>query len=106
MGVVTITTKQDFDDKLVAAGDKLVVVDFTAGWCGPCRIIAPKFQSIAEENPDVDFLKVDVDANQDLADEYKVQGVPTFIFIRNGKKLESFSGANEAKLKENVLKLK
>ncbi|XP_078491453.1 thioredoxin-like [Ciona intestinalis] len=106
MGVVTIPSKQEFDEKLVTAGDKLVVVDFSAGWCAPCRMIAPKYESIAAENPEAEFWKVDVDDNQDLADEYKIQGVPTFIFIKNGKKLESFSGANEKKLRENVLKLK
>jgi thiol-disulfide isomerase/thioredoxin len=58
-----LETKADFDQALAEAGDKLVVVDFTASWCGPCQMIAPKFAAMSEEFTTVLFYKVDVDKN-------------------------------------------
>jgi thiol-disulfide isomerase/thioredoxin len=59
-----IGTKEEFDAALKDAGSKLVVVDFTASWCGPCQQIAPVFKGLAQEFKDVVFLKVDVDENK------------------------------------------
>jgi thiol:disulfide interchange protein len=59
-----IATKEEFDAALKDAGSKLVVVDFTASWCGPCQQIAPVFKGLAQEFKDVVFLKVDVDENK------------------------------------------
>ena len=59
-----ISTKEEFDAALKDAGSKLVVVDFTASWCGPCQQIAPVFKALAQEHKDVVFLKVDVDENK------------------------------------------
>ena len=66
-GVAQLADKAAFDAALAAAGDKLVVVDFTATWCGPCQRIAPLFAQLAEENPDVVFVKVDVDENSEVS---------------------------------------
>merc|ERR1712224_577803 len=66
-GVKQLKTKAEFDAELAAAGGKLVVVDFTATWCGPCQMIAPLFNELSEKNPDVVFVKVDVDENQETA---------------------------------------
>jgi thiol-disulfide isomerase/thioredoxin len=63
-GLDMISTKEEFDAALKDAGSKLVVVDFTASWCGPCQQIAPVFKELAQENKDVVFLKVDVDENK------------------------------------------
>jgi thiol-disulfide isomerase/thioredoxin len=57
-------TKAEFDAELVSAGGKLVVVDFTATWCGPCQRIKPEFEKMSTEFTNVVFLKVDVDANE------------------------------------------
>merc|ERR1712023_434740 len=74
-----------FDKALADAGDKLVVVDFTATWCGPCQRIAPVFQKLAEEMPDVVFVKVDVDENEETAGECGIQAMPTFQYYKNGE---------------------
>ncbi|XP_033208430.1 thioredoxin-2-like [Belonocnema kinseyi] len=92
--------------QLTEAGDKLVVIDFFATWCGPCKIIGPKLQELSEEFPDVVFLKVDVDENEDIATEYEISSMPTFVFIKNCTKVDSFSGANSDKIKTTILKLK
>jgi thioredoxin 1 len=62
--VKQLATKAEFDSELTAAGDKLVAVDFTATWCGPCQRIGPKFAAFAEVYKDVVFVKVDVDENE------------------------------------------
>jgi len=92
--------------ELADAGDKLVVVDFFAEWCGPCKIIAPIISEMAKENANVVFLKVDVDENEDSAAEYNISAMPTFIFIKNQEKIADMMGANAEKLKEMVAKHK
>ena len=80
------------------APGKLVVVDFSAEWCGPCKMIAPTFEALSKELPDVVFIHVDVDVLEDLPDGADVRGVPTFKFFKDGALLDSFSGADKDKL--------
>ncbi|KAG1956548.1 thioredoxin [Pimephales promelas] len=107
--MITVIEDQDaFDKALAEAGDKLVVVDFTATWCGPCQSIAPFYKGLSE-NPsyaNVVFLKVDVDDAQDVAQSCEIKCMPTFHFYKNGKRLGDFSGSNQAKLEEMVKEYK
>jgi thioredoxin 1 len=89
-----VTTLQEFNEILKEAGTRLVVVDFFASWCIPCKHIAPEFTSLEEKNPGVVFLKVDVDENSETAEAYMVSVMPTFIFFQNGKSFYSFEGAD------------
>ena len=82
------------------------VVDFGATWCGPCQRIAPVFQKLAEEMPDVVFVKVDVDENEETAGACGIQAMPTFQYYKNGAKVHEFSGASEDKIKEAIAKFK
>ena len=77
-----------------------VAVDFTASWCGPCKMIGPKFESLASDAAynQWKFIKVDVDEAEEIAEEYNVSAMPTFMFFVNGKLANQFSGANEATL--------
>jgi len=88
------------------AGNKLVIIDFHATWCGPCRQIGPKYEEFANSDKykDVVFLKVDVDEAEDIPTEYEISVMPTFVFVKNGKTLEMMSGANAAKLEELIKK--
>merc|ERR1712146_215282 len=99
-GVAQLATKADFDKCLADAGDKLVVVDFTATWCGPCQRIAPVFVKLADEIPDVSFVKVDVDENQDTSAACGINCMPTLQFYKNGTKVHEFSGGSEEKIRE------
>merc|ERR1711988_234251 len=101
-GVAMLATKADFDAALADAGEKLVVVDFTASWCGPCQRIAPVFAKLAEEMPDVVFVKVDVDENDETAWFCGISAMPTFQFYKAGVKVHEFSGAAEEKIREAI----
>jgi len=104
--VKTLEEAQDIISKASSDG-KLVVIDFTASWCGPCRLIAPFYAELSDSedviNLGVVFLKVDVDENADTAQEYNVSAMPTFIFVKNGEVVDRLMGANAARLKEMVL---
>ncbi|XP_077981657.1 thioredoxin-like [Glandiceps talaboti] len=106
MTVPYVKTKADFDAALKGAGSKLVAVDFTASWCGPCKFIGPKFEEMSKEFTDVVFIKVDVDDNGETAEANGVSAMPTFIFFKNGEKVDSLTGADEKKLRELLTKNK
>ncbi|XP_007499018.2 thioredoxin-like [Monodelphis domestica] len=104
--VKTIESMENFYSELKEAGEKLVVVDFSATWCGPCKMIKPFFHSLYEKYPDVVFVEVDVDDCQDIAAECEVKCMPTFQFYKNGVKVGEFSGANKEKLESTINELK
>ncbi|OAD54193.1 Thioredoxin-2, partial [Eufriesea mexicana] len=104
--IYILSLQMDLKNKLEAAGNTLVVIDFFATWCGPCKMISPKLEKLAEEMQDVIFLKVDIDECVELATEYDIISMPSFVFIKNGQVLESFSGANYNRLKSTILKHK
>uniref|UniRef100_A0A1B6MHR9 Thioredoxin domain-containing protein n=1 Tax=Graphocephala atropunctata TaxID=36148 RepID=A0A1B6MHR9_9HEMI len=97
-----VTSETDMAVQLRGAGNKLVVVDFFATWCGPCRMIAPDVEQMAAQMANVVFLKVDVDQCGEVAAQYSVRAMPTFVFIKNGRKVDSFSGADLGKLRDFV----
>ncbi|XP_060852875.1 thioredoxin-2-like [Rhopalosiphum padi] len=104
--VQLITEAADLATKLTDAKEKLVIIDFFAKWCGPCKLMAPFIEELANEYPDVVMLKVDVDECEDAAIEFNIQSMPTFVFLKSKKEIFRFSGANKDKLKENLLKHK
>jgi len=97
-------TKADFDEALKGAGDKAVIVDFYADWCGPCRMIAPKLEEMSKEFTNVVFLKVNVDDNTEVAEELGISAMPTFLMFKNSSKVDELVGANEGKLREMIQK--
>lgn len=77
----------------VRTSDKLVVMDFFATWCGPCRMLTPIFESLSNEMSDkVDFAKIDIDRSLEVVDEYKIVSVPTMIIFKNGKEVQRIVG--------------
>jgi len=102
--VKKLANMEEFNGELANAGSKLVVVDFFAEWCGPCKMIAPKIEELSSQKSDVVFVKVDVDENEEAAAQYNISAMPTFIFIKNKEKIDEMMGANYEKLKEMVEK--
>ncbi|XXG56257.1 hypothetical protein AAC387_Pa03g3724 [Persea americana] len=85
-----------------ASSKKLVVVDFTASWCGPCRFIAPVVADLAKKLHDVIFLKVDVDELKDVSEEWAVEAMPTFLFLKEGKEVDKLVGAKKEELQKLI----
>lgn len=102
VGVVVIKDEGHFLTEMVNAGAKLVVVDFTASWCGPCKRVAPFFEELSTKYPRAVFLKVDVDECPETAAANSVSAMPTFIFFRNKTKVDRIQGADTAALEEKV----
>lgn len=80
-----------------------VLVDFSATWCGPCRMLAPVLEELSEEMPDVEFVKVDVDEDGALAQRFGIMAVPTMILFENGEAVKQLQGfMNKAALKAKI----
>jgi thioredoxin 1 len=91
-GIVNVTTTTW--DKEVLEAEDLVMVDFWAVWCGPCRIIAPTVEELAKEyEGKLKVAKLNTDENPEIASNYKIMGIPTIIFFKGGKKLDQVVGA-------------
>jgi len=87
-GRIQILQSDDqWDTSLTAAGDKVVVADFTAVWCGPCQKIAPRFQELSVSCQNMVFLKVDVDALPETSQKVGIEVMPTFLFLKEGNSL-------------------
>ena len=82
----------EFEEKVIKS-DKPVLVDFYATWCGPCKMIAPLLEEIAEEHPEYVIAKVNVDSEPELAREYKVFSIPTLVVLKDGKIAAQAAGA-------------
>ena len=100
--------QQDQFEKLINQ-EKLVVVDYTATWCGPCRLVAPIIDQLAEDyQGKAEVVKVDLDQNKGNAKQYKIRSIPTVLIFKNGQEVErivgratyeQFSNALEAQLR-------
>ncbi len=91
--MATIQISKDQFKKEVLEHKGVVFVDFYADWCGPCKMTEPIIHGISEEMKDIKFVKVNVDENPDLASEYSVFSIPTFVIFKNGKTISQFVGA-------------
>ena len=98
--VIACHTPESWEEELRKGNEtkKLIVVDFTASWCGPCRFIAPVLAELAKKTPDVIFLKVDVDELKKVAEDWAVEAMPTFVFLKEGKIVDKVVGAKKDEL--------
>ncbi|PWN94169.1 thioredoxin [Acaromyces ingoldii] len=98
MSVKPITSYDDF--KKIIAQDKVTAIDFWATWCGPCKMISPMFEKLAgaADADKIEFYKVDVDEQGQIAEEVGIKAMPTFVFFKDGKKIKETVGANPGAL--------
>ncbi len=83
MSIVTITT-ENFESEVLSS-DKKVLVDFWAPWCGPCRMLSPIVDEVADAHPEVKIGKINVDDERDLAVKFNVMSIPTLLVFQNGE---------------------
>ncbi|XP_037809470.1 thioredoxin-2-like [Lucilia sericata] len=100
-----VLNKNDFELELEDADGKLVIIDFYANWCAPCKIINPQLEELSVQYANkVKFLKVNVDDCEDIAMAYNVTSMPTFVFVRDQQIIDVLVGGNVEKLVKNMEK--
>lgn len=99
--VKTITSENFRSEVLDFKGT--VLLDFWAGWCGPCRAMAPVVDKLAEEHPEVRFGKVNVDEESELASQFGIFSIPTFLVVKDGKVQAQTAGARPKEALEALL---
>ena len=87
-----LVNKNNFQEEVLNS-DKPVLVDFWAPWCGPCRMVLPIIEEIAEENEDIKVVKINVDEDPELANQFGVMTIPTVYVFKNGEAVNHRSGA-------------
>ena len=101
---IVMLSDSDFDEKVLKS-NRPVLVDFYANWCGPCKMIAPYLDNLAEEfQGKVTVAKLDVDQNNQSAMKYGVRGIPTMILFENGQQKEVIVGADPNRIRDVVAK--
>ncbi|KAG0379200.1 hypothetical protein BGX24_001374 [Mortierella sp. AD032] len=100
----TINNLAEFNKQLTAAGPLLVVVDFFAEWCGPCKTLAPMLVNLEMKHKPTIFAKVDVDEAGDVAAKYEVKAMPTIVFFVEQKEVGRVVGADVAQIKSLIKK--
>ncbi|XP_062179799.1 thioredoxin H4-2 [Phragmites australis] len=104
-GNVHIITSQESWDQNIAEANrdgKIVVANFSATWCGPCRVIAPIYAEMSKTYPQLMFLTIDVDELMDFSSSWDIRATPTFFFLKNGQQVDKLVGANKPELEKKV----
>lgn len=100
MAVIKVTT--DTFEKEVLEAEGPVLVDFNADWCGPCKMLAPVIDELAEEHPEIKVVSVNIDDEEDLADEYDVFSIPCLVVFRDGEEADRSVGGRS---KDEILEM-
>ncbi|XVF65966.1 hypothetical protein PTKIN_Ptkin09bG0293300 [Pterospermum kingtungense] len=99
-----VTSQEDWHQKLSEASrdGKIVIANFSAAWCGPCRMLAPFYSELSEKYPSLMFLMVDVDELSEFSTSWDIKATPTFFFLKDGQQIDKLVGANKPELQKKV----
>ncbi|XP_054782879.1 thioredoxin H-type [Prosopis cineraria] len=102
--VQLITSKESWDQKVEEAtrDGRIVIANFSAAWCGPCKAIAPYYSELSEKYPSLMFLLIDVDELADFSTSWDIKATPTFFFLKNGQQIDKLVGANKPELQKKI----
>lgn len=107
MAIINTTTREEFETNVVK-NDKLVLIDFWAPWCAPCRMMTPILEGLAKKmEAEIDIVKVDIESSSDnkaLAGEHGVQGIPNMLIYKSGEAVDQLVGMRQANVLEDDLK--
>ncbi|XP_072956509.1 thioredoxin H2-2 [Typha angustifolia] len=102
--VIAIHSADRFNEQFQASKDsnKLMVIDFSASWCGPCRFIEPAFKALAAKFTDAVFVKIDVDELSEVSRKWRVEAMPTFVLVKGGQEVSRVVGAKKDELERKI----
>lgn len=103
MSIINLT-KYSYHNEVMET-EKVVVIDFWATWCGPCKMMAPVVEEVAKNYPDVKVCKVNVDEEPELSNAFKIVSIPTIVVIKNGEIIDSVVGYRPKEDIEKIIKL-
>ena len=103
MSIINLT-KDSYHNEVMET-EKVVVIDFWATWCGPCKMMAPVVEEVAKDYPDVKVCKVNVDVEPELSNAFKIVSIPTIVVIKNGEIIDSVVGYRPKEDIEKIIKL-
>lgn len=104
--MIKILDKNSFEE-ILNVKNKLIIIDFFADWCMPCKMLGPVYEEVSNIYTDIEFCKINIDLNEEIVSKYEIDSVPTLLFIKNGVVINQEIGfRNENELKELVEKYK
>lgn len=103
MSIINLT-KDSYHNEVMET-EKVVVIDFWATWCGPCKMMAPVVEEVAKDYPGVKVCKVNVDEEPELSNAFKIVSIPTIVVIKNGEIIDSVVGYRPKEDIEKIIKL-
>lgn len=103
MSIINLT-KDSYHNEVMET-EKVVVIDFWATWCGPCKMMAPVVEEVAKDYPDIKVCKVNVDEEPELSNAFKIVSIPTIVVIKNGEIIDSVVGYRPKEDIEKIIKL-
>lgn len=103
MSIINLT-KDSYHNEVMET-EKVVVIDFWATWCGPCKMMAPVVEEVAKDYPDVKVCKVNVDEEPELSNAFKIVSIPTIVVIKNGEIIDTVVGYRPKEDIEKIIKL-
>ena len=103
--MTTVTKVPESEFETLLKTEDLLVVDFTATWCGPCRVVAPLMEQLSQEYQNqIKVIKIDVDKDKPLAKKYEVRTIPTVLYFKNGELVETIKGVSPYEDFSNAVK--